>query len=53
MIADENAVIFFYYKGDYMTMWKKLTTVALASMLALSLAACSADDEWKRYLEIS
>ena len=25
-------------------MWKKLTTVALASMLALSLAACSADD---------
>ncbi|MER2090114.1 MAG: tripartite tricarboxylate transporter substrate binding protein [Sporosarcina sp.] len=25
-------------------MWKKLTTVALASMLALSLAACSADE---------
>lgn len=25
-------------------MWKKLTTVTLASMLALSLAACSADD---------
>ncbi len=35
---------FFYYKGDYMKMWKKLTTVTLASMLALSLAACSADD---------
>ena len=25
-------------------MWKKLTTVALASMLALSLAACSAEN---------
>jgi putative tricarboxylic transport membrane protein len=34
---------FFYYKGDYKKMWKKLTTVALASLLTLSLAGCSED----------
>jgi putative tricarboxylic transport membrane protein len=34
----------FNYKGDYMRMWKKLTTVALAGLLTLSLAACSSDD---------
>lgn len=44
MTANENAVIIFNYKGDYMKMWKKLTTVALASMLALGLTACSADE---------
>ena len=45
MTANENAIIIFYFiRGITRMMWKKLTTVALASILALGLAACSADE---------
>ena len=35
----------FYYKGDHGMNWKKFTTVALTSLLALSLAACSSSGD--------